>query len=84
MEYKNINEVFNNDTNVLDGIVSLETGIHIVSDLTGINLNTLTNGVKKHSLVKIIENPSLLEITFDEKEKLHHLQYILDYRTGVE
>lgn len=83
MEYKNTVDV-NIEGNVLDGEISVDTAVEIVSKLTGIELSVLRKGAAQYSFVEVIENPLLLEITEEQRETLQELRSILDYKTGVE
>ena len=71
------------EMNIIDGNVSLEEAVRIVSKMTGIEKEVLLTGAKKHSFVAIMENPSLLEITPEQEEAISELREILDYKVGV-
>lgn len=68
---------------VLDGEISEDKAIIIVSDLTNIELSVLKKGLINYSFVMIMEDPSVLEITEEQKEQLISLKKLIDFGTGV-
>lgn len=68
---------------VLDGEISEDKAIKIVSDLTNIELSVLKKGLINYSFVMIMEDPSVLEITEEQKEQLISLKKLIDFGTGV-
>lgn len=83
MEYKEIEEKLDNDKGNLDGKVSIEEAVKVISNFTGIEEDTFQKCLINHSLIEIFENPSLLNISLDQEKTLSELKVVLDYSTEV-